>query len=77
MDNNINKQKLFDAIGQIGKNDKLSQAVAKKDFDSILGALDESQASELKKLMSDKAATERLLNSPQAQAIMKALKKNG
>lgn len=77
MENNIDRKKLLDAVAQIGKNQKLSNAVAKKDMQGILNELDPAQSAELKKLMSDKASLEKLLNSPQAQMIMRSLSKDG
>ncbi len=77
MENNIDRKKLLDAVAQIGKNQKLSNAVANKDMQGILRELDPVQSAELKKLMSDKASLEKLLNSPQAQMIMRSLNKDG
>ncbi len=77
MENNIDRKKLLDAVAQIGKNQKLSNAVAQRDMQGILNELDPAQSAELKKLMSDKASLEKLLNSPQAQMIMRSLSKDG
>lgn len=77
MENNIDKKKLFEAINKVGKNSKLTEAVKRKDMEGILGALDPTQADELKKIMSDKAALSKLLSSEQAQAVMRSLGKDG
>lgn len=71
--NNIDKSKLMDAIGALGKGAALKKAIAEKDYNSILSALPKGEADELKRVMNDKAARDKLLSSPQAQEIMRML----
>lgn len=71
--NNFDKSKLMAAISQLGKGDALKKAVENKDFNSILASLPHSEAEELKTLMANKAARDKLLSSPQAQEIIRML----
>ncbi len=75
--NNIDRKKLLEAIGAISKNGNLRQAVAKGDYGSVLSALPPEQAAELSAIMSDKAARDKLLSSPQAQELLRKLGNNG
>ncbi len=71
--NNIDKEKIMAAISALGKGGALKRAVDKKDFNSILASLPQNEAAELKALMNDKAARDKLLSSPAAQEIMRML----
>ena len=77
MENNIDRQKLMDALAGLKLSGALGKAVESRNLESILGALDASQAAQLRKTVSDRAELERMLSSPEAQAIIKALQKDG
>ena len=74
---NIDENKLLGAINQLSGSGKLQEAVKKRDMGGIMSSLDKAQAAELKKLMADKAAMQKLLQSEQAQKILKALQNDG
>ncbi len=62
------------------KNDILRAAQKGSSAEDILNSLSGSERAAVEKLLSDKKATERLLSSPEAQALYNALfggKKNG
>ncbi len=62
------------------KNEILRAAQSGKNAQDILKSLGADDRAAVEKLLSDKQATERLLSSPEAQALYKALfggKKNG
>ena len=75
--NNLDRKKLFAAIGELSKNKELRNAVEGKDYSKILAALPKEQADELSALMNDSAARDKLLSSPQAQELLKRLNKDG
>ena len=75
--NNLDRKKLFAAIGELSKNKGLREAVEGKDYSKILAALPKEQADELSALMNDSAARDKLLSSPQAQELLKRLNKDG
>ena len=77
MENKIDRKKLIEAIGMLSKNPELKAAVSKGELSSILSALPESDANEIKTIMSDKSARDKLLSSPQAQELLSRLKKDG
>ena len=62
------------------KNDILKAAASGKNAEEIMSGLSESDRMAVERLLSDKAATERLLNSPQAKMLYEKLfggKNNG
>ena len=75
--NNLDRKKLFAAIGELSKNKGLREAVEGRDYSKILAALPKEQADELSALMNDSAARDKLLSSPQAQELLKRLNKDG
>ena len=75
--NNLDRKKLFAAIGELSKNKGLREAVEGKDYSKILAALPKEQADELSALMNDSVARDKLLSSPQAQELLKRLNKDG
>ena len=75
--NNLDRKKLFAAIGELSKNKELREAVEGKDYSKILAALPKEQADELSALMNDSVARDKLLSSPQAQELLKRLNKDG
>ncbi|MBR6693925.1 MAG: hypothetical protein IKL62_03145 [Clostridia bacterium] len=75
--NNIDRKKLFAAIGELSKNGGLKRAVENGNYSDILASLPKEQADELSSLMSDSAARERLLSSPQAKELLRRLGKDG
>ena len=77
MENNIDRQKLMDALAGRKLGGALGKAVESRNLESILGALDASQAAQLRKTVSDRAELKKMLSSPEAQAIIKALQKDG
>lgn len=77
MENNIDRQKLMDALAGLKLGGALGKAVESRNLESILGALDASQAAQLRKTVSDRAELKKMLSSPEAQAIIKALQKDG
>lgn len=55
---------------------KLEQAISSNSLESVLNNLKPEDADKLQKLLSDKAATERMLKSPQAQMLLKKFLEN-
>ncbi len=55
---------------------KLEQALQSNSLDSVLKNLKPGDASKLQQVLSDKAATERMLKSPQAQRLLKKFLEN-
>ncbi len=53
--------------------EKLHQPVNQQDLDQLLAKLSPSQSKKLEQLLSDKAATQKLLSTPQARALMQKL----
>ena len=60
-------QKLGENPNEIKKN------AQKGEVGSLLNKMDGKQASKVKEILNDKEKTERLLNTPQAQALIKKL----
>lgn len=77
MEKDFDKQKLLSAINELMGNKKITDAMAKKDMNGVLSNLSAEQAKELKSVLSDKARLQQIMSSPQAQQVMKALKKDG
>lgn len=55
---------------------KLEQAISSNSLESVLNNLKPEDADKLQKVLSDKAATERMLKSPQAQMLLKKFLEN-
>lgn len=74
---NIDPQKLTEALKSsgLGQNSKadIEKAVQSGDLSDFLGKLSPEQSARLQSVLSDKAATERLLSTPQAKALLKRL----
>lgn len=60
-------QKLGENSNEIKKN------AQKGEVGSLLNKMDSKQASKVQEILNDKEKTERLLNTPQAQALIKKL----
>ena len=80
MNNEINKDAINDMLdsmsGQLGGNSgKLKDAVNNGSFDKVLNNLKPADAQKLQSLLSNKEETERLLQTPQAQMLLKKLLK--
>lgn len=69
------KQELLNAAAaQLGTSpENLKKLLENGTFDKILGNMPKSEASMLTKALSDKSTAEKILSSPQAQAIYKKL----
>lgn len=74
---NIDESKLLGAINQLKGSKMLGEAVKRRDMSGIMKSLPKFEADELKKVMSDKAAIEKLLKSPQVQNILRTLQNDG
>lgn len=78
---NNNQDKLINsAAKQLGTSpDAIKNAVQSGSVDNLLGSLKPEDAAKLKSVLSDKAATERIMKSQQVQELMKKLmgNKNG
>jgi hypothetical protein len=69
----MDERKINQAFETFNSNDKLKNAAKSGNIDEVLKNLSPDQAATLNKVLSDKKATEEILSSPQAAAIMKAL----
>lgn len=81
MNNNKTPQNMQPLLKEAAKKlgttpEKLEQQLKNGDLGRALQNMPPQQAAMLNKTLSDKAACERLLNSPQAQALMKKLSEN-
>lgn len=74
---NIDEQKLRAALSGLQNSGLLASALKQKDMNGVMSALPAADAEQLKKILSDKAAMEKLLSSREAQNLLKALKKDG
>lgn len=75
--NNLNREKLMGALknSNSGVNtDKLSAALQSGKLDKVLGSLNKSQSDKLQSILADEAELKRILNSPQAAALLKKFK---
>lgn len=73
-----NNEKLNQLIDTLSKRlgtepDKLQQAAQQGDVKNLLNKMDQKQADKLQKILSDEQATKKLLETPQAQALLKKL----
>ncbi len=73
---NVDRKKLISAIAELSKNGGLKRALANGNYNEILASLPKDKADELSALMSDSAAREKLLSSPQAKELLKRFGKN-
>lgn len=81
MNNNIDKQKLMDAIisssgGKIDR-DSLAGAVNRKDVSSLLGSLSPADRQKLNSVLSNKENLAAALNSSEARSLLKNFLKGG
>lgn len=76
-DNNKNEnlQNLINTASQrLGTTpDNLKQASQQGNVQNLLNQLDSEQAKKVQQVLNDKEASQKLLNSPQAQALLKKL----
>lgn len=56
--------------------EKLEQAAKEGRLNEIFKGMDKAQLSKVQNILKDREATERILNSPQAQELMRRLKGN-
>lgn len=54
-------------------NDMLKKGVKKEDIDKMINSLNPDDAKKLNQTLNDKAATQRLLNSPEVKELMKKM----
>ncbi len=54
-------------------NDMLKKGVNKEDIDSMVNSLNPEDAKKLNQMLNDKAATQRLLSSPQVKELIKKM----
>jgi len=60
--------------GKLGENPETIKKNAQSgEIGSLLNKMDDKQASKIQSILNDKEKTEKLLNTPQAQAILKKL----
>lgn len=72
---NENLQNLINTASQrLGTTpDNLKQASQQGNVQNLLNQLDSEQAKKVQQVLNDKEASQKLLNSPQAQALLKKL----
>lgn len=74
---NIDPQKLAEILKNhnLGRNNPqdVEKAVQSGDLSAFLSKLSPEQSARLQSVLSDKAATERLLSTPQAKALLQRL----
>lgn len=70
-----NENKLYEQLSQqLGLSPRQIQASAQRgEMDSLTQKLDKDKAAQLNQILSDPAKTKAVLESPQAQALMKLL----
>lgn len=56
---------------------KLKKAVEEGNMDGVLGSMRPSDSAKLKQILGNKAATEKLLSTPQAQQLLKKIMNKG
>lgn len=81
MSNNIDKEKIMGMIDKMSDKlgadaNQLKDAVNRGKIDNILNSLNPKDSQKLKEVLSDKAAANRLLSTPQAQMLLKKLLKD-
>lgn len=74
-DNNENLQNLINTASQrLGTTpEDLKKASQQGNVQNLLNQLDGEQAKKVQQILNDKEASQKLLNSPQAQALLKKL----
>lgn len=74
-DNNDNMQNLINTASQrLGTTpEDLKKASQQGNVQNLLNQLDGEQAKKVQQILNDKEASQKLLNSPQAQALLKKL----
>lgn len=82
MSNEIDKQRLFDAIGDVSQENgmngaKMKDALKNGDLSGVMSSLSPEGAQQLKTVLNDKEAAKKLLSSPEALKIMQMLRKGG
>lgn len=68
-------ENILNALAQkLGENpNEIKKNAQKGEVGSLLNKMDGKQASKVQEILNDKEKTERLLNTPQAQALIKKL----
>ena len=69
----MDERKINQTFENFKVDENIKNAAKSENIDEMLKNLTPDQASMLNKILSDKKATEEILSSPQAAAIMKAL----
>lgn len=73
--NNIPDSMVKEVSNSTGINsDELKKNLSEGKMDSILSKINSKDSEKIKKILSDREMTEKILNSPQAIALMKKLK---
>ncbi|MEE0859453.1 MAG: hypothetical protein U0M12_08325 [Acutalibacteraceae bacterium] len=75
---NSKDQQIQDIINSLSKKlgenpDKIKANAQKGDIGKLLGKMDSKQASKVQSILNDKEQTEKILKTPQAQALLKKL----
>lgn len=73
MNNNINPEKLFEALK--GENKNLDEGIRRRNVNQLISALDESEKKMLNSLLNDKKAREKLLSSPEVKMLLNSFMK--
>lgn len=77
MENNIDKNKLFESLSNGGNISKSAINNAKNgNLDLLINALPENERQKLKNALNNKQLAQKILNSKEAQQIMRSLKKD-
>lgn len=76
MNNNINTEKLFDALK--GSNKNLESGIKNRNVNQLISALSDSDKAMLNNLLKDQKARDELLSSPQVKQFLNTfMKKDG
>ncbi len=68
MDNNINTEKLFEALK--GNNKNMDKGIKNRNVNQLISALSDSDKAMLNNLLKDQKARNELLNSPQVKQFL-------
>ncbi len=74
MNNNPNQKRIEEILNSLSQkvsSGGASQAPTNADIQNVLSKLEKKQADKIKNILNDPDATREILNSPQAQAIIK------
>ena len=73
--NNDQMQNLINTVSQrLGTNpEALGKAAKQGNLQNLLNQMDQNQAKKIQQILNDKEASEKLLNTPQAKALLKKL----